>query len=123
MLYVAAVFLALLGSVGPVLLKAGALTVQPSIERLTSGHVLALFSILFNPKIFFGLFMYFIGAILWILLLSRYKLSVVYPLVSLNYLFTALLAMWVFHETITLDRWVGIAIVTAGVAVISISSK
>jgi undecaprenyl phosphate-alpha-L-ara4N flippase subunit ArnE len=37
-----------------------------------------------------------------------------YPMISLSYVFGMLAAMFIFHETIPLTRWVGVALIILG---------
>ena len=64
--------------------------------------------------------------ILWMLtriaLLSWADLSYVLPVTSIAYVLTAFAGKWLLGETISLKRWAGIVLVTAGVSVVGISS-
>ena len=73
---------------------------------------------LFNLFVIIGLFSYFLGSILYILALKKGELTVIAPLLSLNYVFVALLSILFLGEIITLLRWAGIFSVVVGVIII-----
>ncbi|GIP35756.1 EamA family transporter [Paenibacillus sp. J2TS4] len=66
-----------------------------------------------------GLALYGMATALWFVVLSRLPLSVAYPLQSIAYVLALLVAGFLFGETVTLTRWVGIAIILIGVYVVS----
>ena len=65
-----------------------------------------------------GLAVYGMGAILMILALKHGELSVLYPLLSLSYVWVAIAAVLVFHESMNAIKVAGIAIIIAGVAIL-----
>lgn len=69
--------------------------------------------------IYGGLALYGTATVLWFVVLSRLPLSVAYPLQSIAYVLALLVAGPVFGETITITRWVGIAIILIGVYIVS----
>ncbi|HBK64295.1 MAG TPA: EamA-like transporter family protein, partial [Cyanobacteria bacterium UBA11166] len=75
----------LISASGQFLLKAGAL----KLGKVTSGNFVShVFSIVMTPELLGGLFCYGLGAIAYILLLTRVKLSVAGPSVALIYIFS-----------------------------------
>ncbi len=72
-----------------------------------------------NPYVFFGLASFAISAIFWLVVLSRFPLSIAYPMVSLGYVIIAIVSFLLFKESITLVRWIGIALICLGVFLIS----
>jgi multidrug transporter EmrE-like cation transporter len=63
-----------------------------------------------------GLAVYGMGAILMILALKHGELSVLYPLLSLSYVWVAILSVLLFHESMPAPKIAGICIIMAGVA-------
>jgi uncharacterized membrane protein len=59
------------------------------------------------------------SALLWIRLLSRGQLTIVYPLLSLSYLFVYAAATIFLNESPALIKWVGIILICAGVALVN----
>lgn len=59
----------------------------------------------------------------WIFLHRRFQLSFIYPILSLNYLFSLFLGKFLFQEDITLKRLIGSLIIVLGVFVITMSKN
>lgn len=62
---------------------------------------------------------FFIAMLLWFYMLKNFNLSMVYPLTSISYIFTILLAMFFLGESIPLIRWVGVILIMVGVALLA----
>ena len=73
-----------------------------------------LFEIFTNKWILFGLVLYATSTVLWLCALSTLDISYMYPLLSLGYVLTAILAFIFLKEHITLIRWLGIALTVSG---------
>ena len=58
---------------------------------------------------------YGISLVVWILGLSRVPVSVAYPLLSVGYIINAIAAHYLFGESVTLARWLGIGFIVVGV--------
>ena len=63
--------------------------------------------------------MYVVASVLWWFIVKRYPLSVVYPLASFSYVFGVLAAVFVFHEQVSMLRWIGLALVVIGCCLIA----
>lgn len=109
-------FISILTSVaGQFLLKAGALKLGKVNTSNLSSHVLG---ILITPELVAGLACYGLGAIAYIMLLTRVKLSIAGPAVALVYVFSVLLGYFMFQEPIPLSRVVGLGLITGGVMLV-----
>lgn len=73
--------------------------------------ILAVFT---NKYIILGIMLYAMSVFLWLGAMSSLDVSFMYPLLSLGYIITAVLAFIFIGENITLLRWTGIALVVAG---------
>ena len=73
-----------------------------------------LFSILSEKFVIAGIFLYFLSAAIWIVVLSQEEVSFAYPLVGLGYILTAILARFFFNENLTLFRILGILLIAVG---------
>jgi len=71
-----------------------------------------------NPYLFTGYSLYGISAVLLILALRHAELSILYPVLSLTYVWVAVLSVVVFHEAMPPLRILGIATVVMGVAIL-----
>ena len=66
-----------------------------------------------------GLACYVVSVGVWIVGLSRVEVSIAYPMLSLGYVVNALAAWWLFGEALGPARWAGMALILAGVFVMS----
>jgi len=76
------------------------------------------FSIVFQRYVLVGIVLYFLAAMIWLVILSQAELSFVYPLISIGYIITAILSWFLFKENLTLFRVVGILLICSGVYLI-----
>ena len=74
---------------------------------------------MFTPRVLVGLFLYVISAFLWILVLSKVRLSVAYPMLSISYFLVVILSATVLKERV---NWkfagLGLFFISAGVSFI-----
>jgi multidrug transporter EmrE-like cation transporter len=68
-----------------------------------------------EPHIIGGLGCYVISVAVWIMALSRVEVSVAYPLLSVGYVVNAIAAWYLFGETVTPMRLIGIGVIIIGV--------
>lgn len=78
-----------------------------------------LVSIILNPYIVFGVTLYGLATLIWLYILSKEALSVVYPLQSITYVLGTVLAIFVFRENVSLVRWLGIVIIILGATLVA----
>jgi drug/metabolite transporter (DMT)-like permease len=71
-----------------------------------------------TPELVIGLTCYGLGALAYILLLTRVKLSVAGPSVALVYVFSVLLGYFIFREPIPSTRLVGLGLIISGVLLV-----
>jgi drug/metabolite transporter (DMT)-like permease len=67
-----------------------------------------------NLPLLLGFALYFAGALLWLVVLSRWEVSKAYPLVGLGFVLSAVIG-WAVGESVTLQRMFGVAAVCLGV--------
>jgi multidrug transporter EmrE-like cation transporter len=72
-----------------------------------------------NVYVLFGLLCYGLGFMVWLIVLSKAEVSYAYPLISLGYVFTAILARALFGEAVGLTRMAGIFVTCLGVFLIA----
>lgn len=102
----------LAGVSGQFFLKTGAL----KLGKLTAGNFFShVVGIVTTPELVIGLSFYGVAAVLYILLLTRVKLSVLAPAVALQYIFSVLIGHFMFRESIPLVRIFGMAFIICGV--------
>jgi multidrug transporter EmrE-like cation transporter len=104
---------------GQVLLKLG-LNKIGSVNVNSLGGLGHLFlGIIKSPMVMVGLFCYVISAAIWLVVLSAVELSFAYPFIGLTYVLILFISKFVLKEGVNPIRWVGAAIITIGVVVIS----
>ncbi len=54
------------------------------------------------------------ASLLWMYMLKHFPLSTVYPITSLSYVLGMLAGLVIFHEEVTLMKWVGAAFIMIG---------
>src|SRR5262249_2844512 len=101
------------GAAAQMLIKTGA-------SRLAGASALAMLT---NLPLVAGYGLYGIGTILLILALRDGELSVLYPVISLTFVWVTLLSSYLFHEAITATKLIGITIIVCGVAISGTGGK
>jgi drug/metabolite transporter (DMT)-like permease len=69
-----------------------------------------------------GLALYGLGALAWIVVLSRLDLNVAYPFLALNFVLITIISRVVLSETVPELRWVGIAFICLGILLVARSA-
>ena len=59
-----------------------------------------------------------LASIIWMYVLKIFEFSSAYPLISISYVFGLLAAYFIFHETISWTRWLGVGIIMIGVILV-----
>ncbi len=78
-----------------------------------------LIRVFLNPYIFIGMTFYAINVFLWFDIISKANLSYVYPFLSLSYAAVVIASAFILGEQLTVQRVVGVAIITVGVYILS----
>lgn len=108
-------FSVLISVAGQFLLKMGAI----KLGKVHAGNIINLIlNMITIPELLLGLTCYGIGAIAYILLLTRVNLSVAAPAVSVGYIFSVLLGYFILKEPIPLIRLVGLGFIVTGVILV-----
>ncbi len=108
------------GVVGQFFLKSGAL----KLGRVTVDNAIAhIIGIVTTPELVIGLACYGLGAVLYILMLTRVPLSIVGPSIALTYVFSVLLGYFIFREVIPMTRVVGMGLIVAGVVLVMLQKQ
>ncbi|MDP9268059.1 MAG: DMT family transporter [Acidobacteriota bacterium] len=103
------------GAVGDVLLSRGMRAMPPvALHDLPQ-----LFAAVFTPWIAGGIFFLLIFFACYLTALTWADLTFVLPAAALDYVLLALLSQWFLHEHVTVTRWLGILLVTAGVGFVT----
>ncbi len=102
----------LIGAFGPILLK------KASAKKLSN-----LSSLMTNYHLFGGVSLYALGTLLFIPALKGGDLSVLYPLVSVTYIWVSLLSVKFLGEKMNKLKWLGIILIIVGVSFIGFGSR
>ena len=104
---------------GQILLKLGMNKIGPiNINSASSlGHFFI--GIFKSPTVLVGLFLYAISAAIWLVVISVVDLSFAYPFIGLTYVLILIVSKFLLKEQVNPIRWIGAAIITIGVVVIS----
>lgn len=102
------------GIAGQLLLKRG----MGSMGQSTVGASM-IKRIVLSPWVIGGLVVYGLGVANWLMALSSFELSYVYPFASLSYIGIIIGSYFIFRERITVMRLLGIAVIISGVLISS----
>lgn len=108
-----------LGSFGQICLKLGLGAHKIAIASNPIQTFLNILLVMTRPYVLLGLCLYVISTFSWLLVISRVRLSVAYPLISMSYTLVVILSALILHEKID---WrfagVGLACISIGVSFI-----
>lgn len=108
----------LLNAAAQLLIKAGAETVgRFNFTASNLWHAGLHFAL--QWQILLGLAFYAVSVVVWILALTRVQVSIAYPMLSLGYVVTAFAAWWLFGEALSTQKFIGIAVIIAGVIIVA----
>lgn len=80
-------------------------------------------SAMLNPFLFMGFGMYALSSVLWILVISRVSLTLVYPATALTICVVYLAAVLFLGETLTLGKIAGVSLIIMGLGCIWITQR
>jgi len=108
-----------MGVCGQLCLKAG----MDQVGTLAASGIISILQtalrVLATPLVFLGLAFYAMGAVFWLLVLSKLDLSLAYPMLALTYILIPLAAQFVLGEQVPSLRWLGVGIIFIGVMVVA----
>ena len=100
----------LVGSFGAVFLKMGAAHLDGSVLSFV------------NRKLVLGVALFLGSSVFYALGIKGGQLSVLYPMVSLGYLWTVIWSKLFFNEAFTRQKFLGLALILAGVFFVGLGS-
>ncbi len=115
--YFLLIFNVLLTVIGQLLLKQGVTAVGQigSFRELLSKF----WQVIFNPYVLGGISIYGFTTFVWLVILSRVKLSIAYPMLSLGYVLVIPFSWFIFKESIPRVRIIGAIIICIGVYLVA----
>ena len=103
------------GAVGDVLLSRGMRGMPP----VDVGHLQQLIAAVFTPWVAGGILCLLVFFACYLTALTWADLTFVLPAAALDYVLLALLSQFFLHENVTVMRWLGILLITAGVGFVT----
>ena len=100
-----------IGSFGAVFLKAGA-------NRTNS-----FWSLLLNPRLALGVALYLLSTVFYLMGIRHGELSILFPMVSVGYVWTLLWSRLFFNEPFTRDKFLGLGLVLLGIVLLGIGNR
>ena len=110
-------FNVLLTVIGQILFKQGmnmvgrVNSVRDALGKLTQAFL--------NPYVLSGIAIYGFTTLVWLVILSRVKLSIAYPMLSFGYVLSILFSWMLFKESIPKTRIIGAVIICIGVYLVA----
>jgi len=105
-----AIFQCFLLASGQVFFKLGVMKI-PTFQW-TWTFFLGLFS---NLWLYISIICLAAATLLWGYILKHFEFSIAHPLTAFSFVFGMLAAIFIFHENVSLMRWIGVALIIAGV--------
>jgi multidrug transporter EmrE-like cation transporter len=115
-------FSVLLSSGSQILLKFG--MTRPGVKLALAADLeplRILIAIASSPAVIIGLACFGLSAVVWLFVLAKIPLSSAYPFVALGIVVTVAAGRFMFGETISVTKFIGVALVIAGVLAVSAS--
>jgi len=79
--------------------------------------------IITNPLLIAGYALYAVVTVLIVVAFKDGELSLLYPILSLSYLWVTTLSFLIFHDTLNVYKLTGVAVIVCGVAVLGRGAK
>jgi len=101
-----------IGSFGAVFLKAGAGKLHRDLRTL-----------IFNWRLAAGVAMFLLSSFFFVLGVRKGELTILYPMVSLGYVWTLFWSRLFFKEPFTRYKLLGLALILAGIVVLNLGNR
>lgn len=86
--------------------------------KISSRNLDSFMAIITNVPLYLGFLLYAIGALLMIISLKYGELSVIYPFISLSFVWVNILSIMLFGEFVSMINWIGVVGIILGVSLI-----
>lgn len=111
----------IIGTTGQILLKASMNRIGKVGSDEISQPLPLILRLITDPMLIAAALLYFMGFVLWLVVLSQLELSKAYPILALSYCFVTLASWFIFGEHVSALRWAGVAVVCVGVVMVGFS--
>ena len=82
-----------------------------------------LLELITNYNLIIGLIMYATAAVIMIIAFKYGEVTVLYPIVTLSYVWVSLLSVYYFNEVMNFYKWLGVLIIIIGIIFIGFGGK
>lgn len=112
-----------IGTMGQLFLKFGMNQIgEITLAESKNNTLQVILSIISNPWILIATPLYAGGFILWLIILSKFKLSFAYPFLALSFIMVPLASSLILGEYVSILRWTGSFVVFSGIVIIGFSN-
>lgn len=108
--------------VGQILYKKGTNQLEPPSLKNQGSYLRFFWAILQLPGIWLGLFCMGVGLVVWLIALSKFDLSLVFPVSSMQYILALIGSRIFLREKIDRMKLLGTLLITGGIIAISFSA-
>jgi drug/metabolite transporter (DMT)-like permease len=109
-----------LSAIAQITLKAGMSSAKVIAAMAGGDGLAATMTVATEPLVVGGLMLYGIGAVAWLLVLSKVDVSTAYPFIGIGFIVTTALAAMLLGEHVGMMRWVGTLLVAGGVYLVAV---
>jgi len=88
-----------------------------SLPHVFSAKINFLLQMFLNPWILSAFLSAFVASLCWMAAMTKFDLSHAYPFMSFSFVFVLVLSGFLFHESITLPKMLGVLLIMAGIIV------
>ena len=106
-----------------ILTVCGEFLLKFGVSNVPAGEAVTLLMIIVNYKIITGILFIGLAAILWIVGMSKFQLSFMYPFLSLNYVLIIVGSELILKENVHINRYISILLIIVGLIFVSRSSN
>jgi len=108
----------ILGVAGQLALKQGIIKIGEFPEKIA--ELIPYYSrVALNRYIWLGFICYGISFLVWLGILSKVELSYARPIVASGYILVAIFSWWLWGESLSIQRIIGIILITMGVILVA----
>ena len=111
------------GTIGQLFLKLGMRQVgEITLSELKNNNIQVILSMISNAWILIAIPIYVGGFVLWLIILSKFKLSFAYPFLALSFIMVPLVSSLILGEYVSILRWAGSFVIFSGIVLIGFSN-
>jgi uncharacterized membrane protein len=95
---------------------------QYEIPTFSSENSMFFVKLFFDPYLLSGLASAFIASLFWLMAMTKFEISYAYPFMSLAFVLVLIFSVFVFNESLTLHKILGLVFIIIGIIITSRSS-